>query len=187
VQAWRDPVLAACWAVFFTYWLVAALWTKRTAERDARWSVWRWAWLVVLLVLLLDLPAARVGRMWNETPAVRFMADALAVIGLAVALWARTVLARNWSANVVLKEQHELVETGPYRVVRHPIYTGVLLMVLGSVVSLGSPAGVLAFAACAIGLWMKAQREERLLSTHFPQAYPSYKSRVRAALVPFII
>jgi protein-S-isoprenylcysteine O-methyltransferase Ste14 len=104
-----------------------------------------------------------------------------------VALWARAVLGRNWSGAIVLKEHHELIDRGPYAFVRHPIYAGVLLMVLGVVTVSGTWAGVILFATMVAGLIVKARREERLLTKHFPEVYPLYRARVRSRLIPFVL
>jgi protein-S-isoprenylcysteine O-methyltransferase Ste14 len=117
----------------------------------------------------------------------RHLPDATTIIGLLIALWARRELGPNWSSSVVFKEQHELIERGPYRFVRHPIYSGVLLMLLGTMVVWGRLVGVVALLVIIAGLSVKASLEERLLARHFPEAYARYRRRVRAAVIPFVI
>jgi protein-S-isoprenylcysteine O-methyltransferase Ste14 len=95
-------------------------------------------------------------------------------------------LGRNWSGAVTIKDGHELVTSGPYALVRHPIYTGLLLAFLGSAVALGDWRGALAFALAAGALWRKLRLEERWMREQFGDAYQAYSQRV-AALVPFVL
>jgi protein-S-isoprenylcysteine O-methyltransferase Ste14 len=86
----------------------------------------------------------------------------------------------------VFKEQHELIERGPYRFVRHPIYSGVLLMLFGTMLLSGTIAGVIVVVITVAALSVKARREERLLTKHFPDSYPRYRERVKSAIIPFV-
>jgi protein-S-isoprenylcysteine O-methyltransferase Ste14 len=94
-------------------------------------------------------------------------------------------LAGNWSGSVTLKQDHELIRTGPYRFVRHPIYTGALIAVLGTAFAIGQLRGLLAFALTFFAFRYKSQIEERLMIENFGDAYRSYRSSVKA-LIPFI-
>jgi protein-S-isoprenylcysteine O-methyltransferase Ste14 len=125
--------------VFVVFWIATAFSTKRTVRRVGGWRLVFFIILVGYFVVRLGfLHAAWMnGVVWQRTLATGLAADAIALAGLAVMLWARVVLGRNWSADVVLKEGHELVTRGPYRWVRHPIYSGLLLLALG----LGGVAG----------------------------------------------
>jgi protein-S-isoprenylcysteine O-methyltransferase len=181
--------IAGCWVVFFGVWFIAAWFAKRTVERSGAWV----RWIVVIVAMLLVgtrsgrlLPANTVS-LWRATPGLAVVAGAVTAAGLAVALWARAILGRNWSGAIVLKEQHELIDRGPYAFVRHPIYTGVLLMVLGTVTFWGTRDGVIMFAIMVAGLMVKAGREELLLTKHFPEVYPRYRARVRARIIPFVL
>jgi protein-S-isoprenylcysteine O-methyltransferase Ste14 len=179
--------IAACWAVFFVVWVIAALFAKRTIERSRSWARWM-VWIVLILLVGTRSswrPFSNGVSMWRATSGLAVVAAAVTAAGLSIALWARAVLGGNWSGAVVLKEQHELIDRGPYAFVRHPIYTGVLLMALGTVTFWGTREGVILFAIVVAGLIVKARREERLLTTHFPQ-YPRYCARVRARLVPYV-
>ncbi len=133
--------IALCYAIFLAYWIVAAFWTKKTAEKPA----WSRSWLIrgAAAALLLFLsrrtaPGSPNRALWSYTPTIGVVAMALTALGLAVLLWARATLAGNWSADVVFKEDHELIERGPYEYVRHPIYSGVILMALGCDVVVGN-------------------------------------------------
>jgi protein-S-isoprenylcysteine O-methyltransferase len=117
---------------------------------------------------------------------VRVTGAVVCVLGLYVTIWARWTLAGNWSSDVTFKQGHELVKTGPYRFVRHPIYTGLQVMCLGSAIEIGRLRCFLAILVVGIGFWIKLKQEERLMLRHFPDEYPAYRKQVKA-LVPFVI
>jgi protein-S-isoprenylcysteine O-methyltransferase Ste14 len=106
--------------------------------------------------------------------------------GLFVTVWARRTLAGNWSSDVTFKQNHELVQSGPYQFARHPIYTGLLVMCLGTAIEVGRLRCWLAIVVIGIGFWIKLSQEERLLLRHFPEAYPAYRKQVKA-LIPFVL
>jgi protein-S-isoprenylcysteine O-methyltransferase Ste14 len=105
---------------------------------------------------------------------------------LLVTIWSRRTLGGNWSSEVAFKQGHELVKTGPYRYARHPIYTGLLLMCLGTAVAVGQFHSWLGLLILCVGFWIKLRQEESLLLQHFPTEYPVYRKQVKA-LVPFVI
>jgi protein-S-isoprenylcysteine O-methyltransferase Ste14 len=183
--------VALCGIVFVVWWIVAAFFVKRTVGRDSRWP--RVLVVAALLVLAralaprgIDLRVGAGTVLWRYSRTVGIAADLVTAAGLVVTLWARAVLAGNWSAVVVIKEGHELIERGPYRYVRHPIYSGILMMFLGVVVIDGRLGAAIVFAVVLAGLWFKSRLEERLLTRHFPAAYPTYQART-AALIPFLL
>jgi protein-S-isoprenylcysteine O-methyltransferase Ste14 len=120
-----------------------------------------------------------------DTLALRIMSDVTVLMGLIVALWARIILGGNWSASVTFKQNHELIERRPCRFVRHPIYTGVLLMILGTAIIGGRAGPFLALMICFLAYRQKPRQEEALLTKHFPETCPAYKSRTKA-LIPFL-
>jgi len=109
-----------------------------------------------------------------------------AVTGLIVAMIARRTLAGNWSRAVAFKEDHELITTGLYHYVRHPIYTGVLLVILATALSVGTLSAGIGFVIIVLGLWFKLRAEEELLTKHFPKEYLAYKDRTKA-LIPYVV
>lgn len=181
--------IAVCWVVFIVVWFIAAWFSKRTVERSSTWLRWIAGIVAILLVAMRTgwIGLANGASLWRATPVLAVVAAAVTAAGLSVALWARAALGTNWSGAVVLKEQHDLIDRGPYAFVRHPIYTGVLLMVLGTVTVSGTRAGVIVLATLVAGLIVKARHEERLLTSHFPELYPRYRARVRARLIPFLL
>jgi protein-S-isoprenylcysteine O-methyltransferase Ste14 len=180
-------VVLGCWIVFIVTWAVAALFVKRTVERSRSWG----RPVIVLMVTLSFWVGRRphiVGtlRLWTPTLSTEWLAAVVVLLGLAVTLWARAALGSNWSGSVTFKQDHELIERGPYRFVRHPIYSGLLLMALGTAML---RAWISEFVFCAVLLlafWLKLRAEERLLTRHFPEAYARYRARVRA-LIPFVL
>jgi protein-S-isoprenylcysteine O-methyltransferase Ste14 len=177
-----ELVIALCWTVVLVVWAVSALFVKRTVERSLGWA--RLLTLVaVTWVLQVVYRTALQQTLWSQTAAVGVLADLFTVAGLAVALWARAVLGRNWSATIAFKEDHELMQDGPYAYVRHPIYSGLLLMALGTAVESGRLGSFVLLAAVAVVFAVKAHLEERLMTSHFPEAYPQYRRRVKA-LIP---
>jgi protein-S-isoprenylcysteine O-methyltransferase Ste14 len=105
--------------------------------------------------------------------------------GLLFSVWARRCLGTNWSGAVTIKERHELVTSGPYGLVRHPIYTGVLLAILGSAIAVGEWQAVLAMVLASFALWRKLRLEERWMLNRFGEAYRAYCRKV-PALIPFL-
>jgi protein-S-isoprenylcysteine O-methyltransferase len=109
----------------------------------------------------------------------------LAVCGVGLSIWARLILGENWSNFPSLKQNHALIMTGPYRLVRHPIYTGLLIALLGSAVQYGLVRSFLAVLTCAVGLYLKVSVEEEFMVQRFGEAYLRYRRNVNA-LVPFL-
>lgn len=186
-------ILMLCWGLFIAAWTVGALTVKRTAERPG-FSLAAKVPLIAAAVIGLtmlwqgDGPLSALNRLalWPQTGVTGAVVDAFAVLGVGVALWARLALGRNWSADLVVKEQHVLVQGGPYAYVRHPIYTGVLLMLLGTAIHMGALSGLLVFGLCVAGFWLRARDEERLMMRQFPEAYAAYRRRVKA-LIPYVL
>lgn len=115
----------------------------------------------------------------------RILGSAFVFGGLIVALWARHALGNNWSARVVLKIDHKLVTRGPYALVRHPIYSGLLLMVTGTATAAGSPVSLLGLLLVMLGACIKLRYEEELMLRAFGESYRAYQRRVKG-LIPFV-
>lgn len=181
--------IAYCWLIFWVFWLVASFSAKKTAKVQSKnWSL-RFAVLSLGLYFIMKeaplLSAYADVRLWPSGRQVDLLADALALSGLVVMVWARLTIGRNWSAEVVLKEDHQLAMTGPYAYVRHPIYTGLLMLMLATAIDYGAVSGFVIFAAFAAVFIYKSRIEERFMAEHFPDAYPAYMKKVKA-LIPFI-
>jgi protein-S-isoprenylcysteine O-methyltransferase Ste14 len=184
--------IALCWGIFLVLIIVWMFSAKRVAKRDPRWA---YSWIVLAALVGAFLLFKRETHLsaflaeaihQSSTLLAGICADTIVLAGLAIALWARRELGRNWSLNPSIQENHELIERGPYVYVRHPMYSGLLLMLLGTVIWYGSWVGGIYFSACLIGTWLKLREEERLLTAHFGMSYLKYKERVKA-LIPFIL
>jgi protein-S-isoprenylcysteine O-methyltransferase Ste14 len=182
-------LIPSCWVTFLLYWLVMARRVKATAEMQSLFSAMLQRiplGLSYYLMLAWWLPPDLDRVVTTHTDWARAAGDLVCVLGLFVTLWARRTLAGNWSSDVTFKQDHELIRTGPYRFARHPIYTGLLLMCLGTAIAIARVRGWLALPLMALAFWIKLSQEERLLLRHFPDAYPAYKKQVKA-IVPFIL
>jgi len=184
-----DHIIVACWIAFVVYWFISAQSVKAVAEKQSLASALQhripvglgW-WLLAFHVL----PPPFSNVLTPRTDLTQLIGGVLCVAGLFVTFWARRTLAGNWSSDVTFKQGHELTKTGPYRFVRHPIYTGLLLMCLGSALDIGYVRAWLGLLLVFLGFWIKLKQEETLLLRHFPEAYPAYRKEVKA-LVPFIL
>ena len=124
--------------------------------------------------------------LWPHSFALDAAGLAITVLGVVFAIWSRVTLGRNWSSVPQVKQQHELVVKGPYRIVRHPIYTGLILAVAGTGLSLDKGIGLCMAALVFASYWLKIRVEEKLMMETFPEAYPEYRRRVKA-LIPGIL
>ena len=179
--------VALCWVGFLSVWVILAFSVKRTRKHQpllAR-SLYIGVIAVAAVLLMGRIRGSHLTRaVLPHTLAIVLVADVMVFAGLVIAVWARVILGRNWSARVTLKENHELIRSGPYRLVRHPIYSGLLVMVLGTAVLTGQLGGFVAFLICFYGCWLKLRQEEVLLSKDLP-GYSEYKVQTKA-LIPFL-
>jgi protein-S-isoprenylcysteine O-methyltransferase Ste14 len=132
------------------------------------------------------MPGVLGERFLPDAPATFWAGFAIVALGLGFTVWARVVLGRNWSGIVTVKQDHELVTEGPYRWVRHPIYTGLVVAFAGSATARGEWRGVLAVLIVFVALWRKLTLEERWMIETFGDAYLRYREKVRA-LIPFVL
>jgi protein-S-isoprenylcysteine O-methyltransferase Ste14 len=164
-------IIGDLWILFCLYWLVSALNRKKTKRRESFGQ--RMAYVLPLVAAFYLLYPRGLRYPWLL---VRFVPDTLLVAwlgvlimasGLAIAAWARIHLGSNWSGLVTLKEGHELIRTGPYRTIRHPIYSGILLAFLGNAIALGEVRGLIGLAVIWLSFYVKARREESFLAQEF--------------------
>jgi len=183
-------IVSGCWLVFVAIWVIGAVSTKRTVYRETHAQRLRyWVLLVIACFLLMygrRLPYPLNLRIVPQIVATAWAAAVLCVIGLAFAFWARVTLWRNWSGLVTLKEGHELVERGPYRFVRHPIYTGILTMSFATALARGHLAGFAAIILMFASFWIKLRDEEQLMLQQFPDRYAAYRRRAKR-IIPFVL
>jgi protein-S-isoprenylcysteine O-methyltransferase Ste14 len=179
-------LILACWVSLVVYWNISARSIKSAAEQQsftarlARMPVW--LGFVLFLVAWIHPFGMVVIRRSAISDSVGV---AICAFGLFVAILSRRALGTEWSQDVELKRGHKLVQCGPYLWMRHPIYSGHLLMGLGTAIASGSLIAFVGVASFAVGFWIKLKQEERLLLRTFPDEYPAYKMRVKA-LIPYL-
>ena len=183
---WFFPVL---WIVFLVYWRIKAAKTKTNERLESAAS--RILRLLTFVVVIVLFSTTRIPLHWlylQLWPAgfwPFWLGAGVMVAGLLFAVWAREHLGGNWSSEVTIKQDHELITTGPYAVVRHPIYTGMLAGLLGTAIALSQVRGFIAFALSFFILWPKLRMEEQWMRSQFGEAYAAYAQRTRA-LVPYL-
>jgi protein-S-isoprenylcysteine O-methyltransferase Ste14 len=181
--------IGTAWVAFMAYWLIMSFRVKRAVKRQS---------IGGRLVQVLGTAATFI-LMWNGNRdwgalSSRFVSHdtgwalagaAMTCIGVAIAIWARTILGGNWSSSVTVKQDHTLIRTGPYNIVRHPIYSGLLLAVLGTALTLGQLRDLLAVGVLFATFLIKSKTEERFMTQEFGREYGDYQ-RETNALIPFI-
>ena len=181
------PVL---WILWLVYWIAMARATKETARRESLAS--RLSHHVLLLAGGISLGAPHIlgptleASFHDRSSWWLLMAIALVAAGLGFSVAARTWLGRNWSAEVTIKSNHELVRSGPYALVRHPIYSGVVLALCGTALAIGNGRAVVGLVLLVVGFVQKLRIEERFMTEQFGEAYAQYRTEV-PALVPYLV
>jgi protein-S-isoprenylcysteine O-methyltransferase Ste14 len=181
-------IISALWLAWALYWLVSALSNKTTVRRESLAS--RLAYVLPLLaggVLIgwRHLPWEWLNaRLWPRSLAAYWLGVTLLAAGLSFSVWARVYLGRNWSGSVTVKEGHELVRTGPYGYVRHPIYTGLIVALLGTAITSGTLRAAVGLAIVIASFLYKLRLEETFMRETFPDQYPGYAASV-PRLIPF--
>jgi len=187
-----EATIKCAWLAFMLYWLWG--WRRVKGAKRAEPFLPRLLkyWLPLAIALGLLGPGDWFGgsflhaRIWPAMAMVAVLGALLTIAGVAFACWARYTLGRNWSSEVQLKQGHELIEQGPYGLVRHPIYTGLLLAFFGTALAIGEWRGLIALAIVASSFWFKLRLEERWMREQFGAGYLDYMQRVKA-LVPWIL
>src|SRR6266404_3483495 len=183
-------IISVCWTLFAVIWLLAAFATKKSVYRESRVQRLRYT-IPILLGGFLLAKGHRLSdplnyRVIPDVEALAWTGVVLCVAGLFFCIWARFTLGRNWSGVVTLKGGHELITNGPYAFVRHPIYTGLLTMLVATVIVRGHVAGIIAIPFVFVSFWIKLRYEEKLMLEKFPSEYAAYQQRVKR-LIPFIL
>jgi protein-S-isoprenylcysteine O-methyltransferase Ste14 len=189
IVTWPTKLLALIWLAWVISWVVASFWSGRTKThvQTAASLVYR---LPILLgaILLSPWTAAVLGehKLYDPGNVGTYVLAAVVLLGVSFTWWARIHLGRFWSNAITHKEGHRIVDTGPYGLVRHPIYTGLILAILATGVAVAMWTSLLGALLISFGQWRKARMEESFLRIKMgPDAYGSYSRRV-PMIVPFI-
>lgn len=181
-------IIFICWIVFWLYWLISAFGSKKNATSNVKRFMGIRLVILVLAVILFRVLNTQNYSLQNRTISDSGLMLAIGFIvfltGLAVAVWARIYLGKNWGMPMSQKQDPELVTSGPYHYVRHPIYSGILLAMLGSAIA-ASAFWLAVFAIAGLYFTYSAVEEERLMAKQFPKVYPAYKRKTKM-LIPFV-
>ena len=178
------------WIVLCGFWLLAATAQKRTIRRQSTGSRLLQVIIVFLGVAPLFLHPFRSGLLGENfltgRVSIHIIGLLLTLAGATLAIWARVVLGTNWSGLVTVKENHALITNGPYTWVRHPIYSGLLLALLGTALVQGKVVYLIVISLAAVALWVKLRTEERFMYETFGEEYRYYHQNVKA-LIPHVL
>lgn len=180
-------ICSILWLIFWVIWLLAAIGNKRATERARRAATLKYLLPVILACYLMF--GFDYGVWWLQyrivprTLSVGIAAVALTLAGMLFAVWARICLGRNWSSMPTIKEEHQLIRNGPYRFVRHPIYSGLLLAMFGTFLANGRVCGALAVILLWFAWDAKSRIEEEFMVRTFGPEYEEYR-RTTGALLP---
>ena len=184
-------VIYGLWFAWLVSWTGAMLWSNRTEKRDAVWAelLFRLLFYTSLILLFAFAPGSKNYaqlRLWELGTVMNGILVAAVAAGLLFTWWARICLGRLWSDRVVKKVGHRVVDTGPYRLVRHPIYAGLIFAALATAIQKATPNALLGVAMITLAFCIKARREENFLRAEIGEsAYDAY-ARKTAMLVPFV-
>ena len=181
-------VIGCLWAITCLYWIVRAFGNKKTKVRRSLLLRLVTFFLLWATFKMIQSQTGLDNRLLPVNGATELLGVLICAAGLALAIWARSILGRNWSGFVVIKEDHELIQGGPYKVVRHPRYTGLILALIGTNLALfPTERGIVLVGIWLLAFYIKARAEERILTQEFGEQYTHYKQRVTGALIPFLL
>jgi protein-S-isoprenylcysteine O-methyltransferase Ste14 len=176
-----EQIIYASWILFGVYWSVSAFSAKKTEKKEP--SAERLGHMILMAVgyFLLFQRTDNGGvlnhRFLPDASWIAWLGGAITFAGVLFAIWARWNLGKNWSAAVTIKQGHQIIRTGPYAHIRHPIYTGMLIGVIGTALAVGEYRGLLAFAIILFGFYRKARKEEAFLAANFGEPFQEHKQR----------
>ena len=185
-----NKIIYLLWGMFFAYWFISSLFNRsKIAQRETLPSRVFYLTFIGLAISLVAFDplfyGPLLGRFLPDGIIIKVFGAGLLILGLAFAVWARLHLGRYWSARITLAEDHRLIQTGPYRIVRNPIYCGGLVAMIGTAIIIGEVRGIIALSLVLMAFLIKINLEERWLLERFGEAYRQYRKKVKA-LIPFI-
>jgi protein-S-isoprenylcysteine O-methyltransferase Ste14 len=182
-------IAALVWAFFWVYWVIAAWMTRSPLKRRQS----RWSWILVMLLCgfwilysSASAPGFLIQRAIPDSLVIGLSGTIITLLGLGFAVWARVHIGKNWSSMPAIRVDHTLIRTGPYSLVRHPIYTGILFGIVGTAIIIGDPLGLIVFFLILVVYLWKIRMEEMYLQEEFGEDYARYKKEV-PALIPLLV
>src|SRR6516165_4091711 len=189
IVSWPTKLLALIWLAWVVSWVVAAFWSGRTKTHVPTWDSWIYRLPILLGAIFLMPLTARVlgaGPLYDLGNWGTYLLALVTVLGISFTWWARIHLGRFWSNAITHKEDHRIIDTGPYGLVRHPIYTGLIAAILATGLAVGTVTAILGAVLISLGMWQKARMEEGFLTNELgAEAYGPYCRRV-PMLIPFL-
>ena len=185
-------LLSLLWGTLFLVWLLYALFSKKGTSSEPWHQRLLFNWMPLLLAFYLLGPGDWFGhtlireKFVEHTNLVGIIGLIPCLLGLAISIWSRLLLGTNWSLSVQKKEKHELIIRGPYKLVRHPIYTGLLLMFCGNALIVGDYRAIIAVLIVFVSFWFKLKKEEKLLTEVFGDNYREYMQKTKR-MIPWLI
>ena len=185
-------LIAAIWIIFMAFVYVPSLLFRAPVEQISFRYVQRSIIIAIIIIILIIILTryesnTLILRIIPDSPLAGITGIVLTIAGLGFSAWARLHLGKYWSSLVMVRIGHRIIRTGPYRIVRNPMYTGLLIAFVGAAIAIGE---LLAFVALGIGIavvWVKIKAEEEILLEKFGEEYLQYKRDVRAAIIPWIV
>jgi protein-S-isoprenylcysteine O-methyltransferase Ste14 len=173
-------LISGTWILFLLFWIVSSFAAKRIAKGEGRaGALWRLLTVAVACFFLIRAADPHLGplslRFLPERLWIAWVAAATTVLGVLFAIWARVHIGKYWSSTVALKSEHQLIRSGPYARIRHPIYTGIILAIAGTALAVGRYAAIVAVMIFVVGFWLKARKEEALLAGEFGPAFDEHR------------
>jgi protein-S-isoprenylcysteine O-methyltransferase Ste14 len=187
IHAW----VIGAWDAIVFFWLITAFRLKRAVQVEGLGQRLRYMSILVVAAVLLFMQWPNLGplnsRAWPDLPPFAITGLVLTFAGVLIAIVARGYLGANWSGRPSIKEGHELIRKGPYTMVRHPIYSGILLAAIGTAIAFGQTRNLFALPLVLIGFWLKLHTEEQFLTQAFGEHYLAYQKSVKSAIIPYIL
>jgi len=185
-------VIAGIWIIFMAFAYIPSLFFRAPVERISFRYIWRSIIIAIIIIILFIILAgygsdALLFRIIPDSTLAGITGIVLTVAGLGFSSWARLHLGKYWSSMVLVRIGHRIIRTGPYRIVRNPMYTGLLIAFLGAAIAIGELVAFVALGIGIVSVWMKIKAEEEILLEKFGKEYQQYKQDVRAAIIPWII
>jgi len=183
ISVWQFKAAILGWVVFGVYWEIAGRKAAKAKRTESSASRGVHVLLANVALLLIIAPIRGLGRLLPLSATFTTAGLMVEALGLCLAIWARHHLGRNWSGEISIKVDHELIRSGPYRLLRHPIYTGLLAMYGGTALVTGEWLAAVGLVMGAFAYWRKIRLEEANLNAAFAGEYDAYR-RETWALVP---